>query len=73
MLGHASALVTLDIYADLFDDDLEAGRVDQARSRESVGKNCSEPRFQPTSLATSTIAEVICAISSGPQMNGGIA
>jgi integrase len=26
MLGHASAAMTLDIYADLFDDDLEAGR-----------------------------------------------
>jgi len=25
MLGHASAAMTLDVYADLFDDDLEAG------------------------------------------------
>ena len=24
MLGHASAAITLDVYADLFDDDLEA-------------------------------------------------
>jgi integrase len=40
MLGHASAAMTLDIYADLFDDDLEAvaTKLDQARSRESVGK-----------------------------------
>jgi integrase len=40
MLGHASAATTLDIYADLFDDDLEAvaTALDQARSRESVGK-----------------------------------
>ena len=40
MLGHASAAMTLDIYADLFDDDLEAVAValDHARSRESVGK-----------------------------------
>jgi hypothetical protein len=39
MLGHASAAMTLDIYADLFDDDLEAvaTALDQARSRESVG------------------------------------
>ena len=38
MLGHASAAMTLDIYADLFDDDLEAVAValDEARSRESV-------------------------------------
>jgi site-specific recombinase XerC len=40
MLGHASAAMTLDIYADLFDDDLEAVAValDQARSQASVGK-----------------------------------
>jgi integrase len=40
MLGHASAAMTLDIYADLFDDDLEAVAValDEARSRESVAK-----------------------------------
>lgn len=33
MLGHASAAMTLDIYADLFDDDLEAvaTALDQAR------------------------------------------
>jgi integrase len=40
MLGHASAAMTLDIYADLFDDDLEAvaTALDKARARESVGK-----------------------------------
>ena len=40
MLGHASAAMTLDIYADLVDDDLEAVAValDQARLRESVDK-----------------------------------
>jgi hypothetical protein len=40
MLGHASAAMTLDTYSDLFDDDLEAvaTALDQARSRESVGK-----------------------------------
>ncbi|MGB8794129.1 MAG: hypothetical protein WCD33_21900, partial [Mycobacterium sp.] len=34
MLGHASAAMTLDIYADLFDDDLEAvaAALDAARS-----------------------------------------
>jgi len=38
MLGHASAAMTLDLYADLFDDDLEAVAValDTARSREIV-------------------------------------
>ncbi|MFX1784310.1 tyrosine-type recombinase/integrase [Prescottella equi] len=40
MLGHASAAMTLDTYADLFDDDLEAvgSALDQARSAASVGK-----------------------------------
>ena len=40
MLGHASAAMTLDTYADLFDDDLEAvaTALHEARSRESVGK-----------------------------------
>jgi hypothetical protein len=35
MLGHASAAMTLDRYADLFDDDLDAvaDRLDQVRAR----------------------------------------
>ncbi|MGW4331862.1 tyrosine-type recombinase/integrase [Rhodococcus koreensis] len=42
MLGHASAAMTLDTYADLFDDDLEAvgAALDDARSRSSVPKVC---------------------------------
>jgi integrase len=41
-LGHASAAMTVDIYADLFDDDLEAvaAALDHARARESVSKMC---------------------------------
>jgi len=27
MLGHASAAITLDVYPDLFDDDLDAGAI----------------------------------------------
>lgn len=58
MLGHASAAMTLDIYADLFDDDLEAvaTALDQARSRTSVAKmwprvgktgtQCGEPTIE---------------------------
>lgn len=44
MLGHASAAMTLDVYADLFDDDLEvvATSLDDARSREVVLKMCSK-------------------------------
>lgn len=40
MLGHASAAMTLDIYADLLDDDLEAvaTALDKTRARENVGK-----------------------------------
>ncbi|MFK3671805.1 tyrosine-type recombinase/integrase [Leifsonia aquatica] len=35
MLGHASAAMTLDTYADLFDDDLDSvsDRLDQTRAR----------------------------------------
>jgi site-specific recombinase XerD len=49
MLGRASAAMTLDIYADLFDDDLEAvaTALDEARARESVGKMWARPR-EPT-------------------------
>jgi integrase len=40
MLGHSSAAMTLDIYADLFDDDLNAvaDRLDEAVSAQIVGK-----------------------------------
>jgi len=40
MLGHASAAMTLDTYADLFDDDLDAvsEALDKARNLASVGK-----------------------------------
>ncbi len=40
MLGHASAAMTLDIYADLVDDDLEAVAValHHAKLSENVGK-----------------------------------
>jgi integrase len=40
MLGHSSAAMTLDVYADLFDDDLDAVAValDQAASAAGVGK-----------------------------------
>jgi hypothetical protein len=40
MLGHASAAMTLDVYADLFNDDLDAvaTALDQARSRD-CGQN----------------------------------
>lgn len=45
MLGHASATMTLDVYADLFDDDLEAvaQRLDERRAAESVGKSWARP------------------------------
>jgi integrase len=49
MLGHASAAMTLDIYADLFDDDLEAvaTALDAARTRESVGKMWADASNEP--------------------------
>ncbi|ORL35009.1 tyrosine-type recombinase/integrase [Prescottella equi] len=44
MLGHASAAMTLDEYADLFDDDLEvvATALSAARTKASVGKMWAE-------------------------------
>ena len=44
MLGHASAAMTLDIYADLFDDDLNAvsDRLDEAYQRSVVGKKWAD-------------------------------
>lgn len=41
MLGHASAAMTLDVYADLFDDDLDAVAValDEAREKWIVVKS----------------------------------
>jgi integrase len=40
MLRHASAAMTLDIYADLFDDDVEAvaTALHKARTQENLGK-----------------------------------
>ena len=40
MLGYASAAMTLDVYSDLFDDDLDAGpdRLDQAVAAASMSK-----------------------------------
>lgn len=36
MLGHASAAMTLDVYADLFDDDLESVSTRMAEQREQA-------------------------------------
>lgn len=45
MLGHASAAMTLDVYADLFDDDLDgvATRLDEAATAAGVGKMWARP------------------------------
>lgn len=50
MLGHASAAMTLDVYADLFDDDLDAVAValDQARTFSSVGKMWARSGQEPS-------------------------
>lgn len=44
MLGHASAAMTLDVYADLFDDDVDAvsAALDRARAEAVVSKVCPE-------------------------------
>lgn len=48
MLGHASAAMTLDTYADLFDDDLDAVAVglDEARSARIESKTMSKNKSQ---------------------------
>jgi integrase len=54
MLGHASAAMTLDIYADLFDDDLEAvaTALHNARCQENVGKMWARDGHGPASRST---------------------
>ena len=44
MLGHASAAMTLDVYSDLFDDDLDAvaSRLDDGLANTVVGKLWAE-------------------------------
>ncbi len=44
MLGHASAAMTLDVYADLFEDDLDgvSERLNDARAH-SCGESVGEP------------------------------
>jgi integrase len=44
MLGHKSAKITLDTYADLFDDDLDAVAV-SLHARYSTGSNCDSPKL----------------------------
>ena len=44
MLGRASAAMTLDIYADLFDDDLEAVAVALGRGPRKCGQNVGTGR-----------------------------
>ena len=53
MLGHASAAMTLDVYSDLFDDDLDAvaDRLDQAVSASSVSKLRPAPPARRTEIA----------------------
>jgi integrase len=45
MLGHASAAMTLDVYSELFDDDLDAvgEALSAAGAPESVGKTWAKP------------------------------
>jgi hypothetical protein len=56
MLGHASAAMTLDTYADLFADDLDevGARLDQAASRASVGKGVGRDESEPVSAFAKT-------------------
>lgn len=55
MLGHKSAKITLDTYADLFDDDLDAVAV-SLHARYSTGDNCDSPRL-PASCGQNAATE----------------
>ena len=44
MLGHKSAAMTLDVYADLFDDDLDAVAERLEESASKVRPNASSPK-----------------------------
>ena len=51
MLGHASAAMTLDVYADLFDDDLDAVAValDHIAGESNVGKMWADAEAESVS------------------------
>lgn len=72
MLGHASAAMTLDVYSDLFDDDLDAvaDRLDQAVAATSVSKMRPTPLGRQTEIAIyPEIPGQMATLSSG---DGGI-
>lgn len=72
MLGHASAAMTLDVYSDLFDDDLDAvaDRLDQAVAVTNVSKLRPAPRGRRTEIAIYPgIPGQVATLSSG---DGGI-
>ena len=52
MLGHASAAMTLDVYADLFDDDLVAvaGRLEEIVGKVWAKKSASRPNYEKNPL-----------------------
>jgi len=54
ILGHASAAMTLDTYADLFDDDLDAvgDALDDARTASHVGKTWAEPELNGARISS---------------------
>lgn len=56
MLGHASAAMTLDVYADLFDDDLDSVAVALDRSAREATSPEPRPRTRGHSVATPTAA-----------------
>jgi hypothetical protein len=56
MLGHASAAMTLDVYADLFDDDLDAvgEALSAAGAPEVVGKMWARGQSEPNPVKSIT-------------------
>ncbi len=56
MLGHASAGMTLDVYADLFDDSLDrvADRLDQAFAASPVSSVCPDAASNVVQMRTAS-------------------
>ncbi|NYE18061.1 site-specific integrase [Microbacterium immunditiarum] len=68
MLGHASAAMTLDIYADLFDEDLDdvAGALGRARQDVYVLTESAGPKAQAAITASPDAVRIVWVVTVGP-------
>lgn len=59
MLGHAKASMTLDVYADLFDDDLVAGRLDEKFRKADPSPNNPAAYWEQRKLIAPDLADAL--------------